>query len=296
MRRRISSLLLSWLIVGSLGSATAQPASPPTLVVVVVVDQMRADYVERFHHQWTSGLRRLVDKGAWFRQAAYPYFQTNTCVGHATIATGSLPETHGIIGNNWYDRTEGRLRACADDVPTLGDELYAQGATEARVVSLSMKPRVAVMLAGYRANAVVWQQDRTWVTSTAYSDATIPFVARFLEANPIERDHGAVWARTLPNEAYLFESNTPTSRPLEGWTGRSHIPSSAGAVRPTCCSGSSGRRVRFRTTTSAGWRPRRSTRYSLASVGRRIISRSASRPSIGPDTISVRAATRYRML
>lgn len=241
MRRRISSLLLSWLIVGSLGSASAQPASPPTLVVVVVVDQMRADYVERFQHQWTSGLRRLVDKGAWFRQAAYPYFQTNTCVGHATIATGSLPETHGIIGNNWYDRTEGRLRACSDDaewsllsygapveaaqgpgsllVPTLGDELYAQGATEARVVSLSMKPRVAIMLAGHRANAVVWQQDRTWVTSTAYADATIPFVARFLEANPIERDHGAVWARTLPNEAYLFESNTPTSRPLEGWTG-----------------------------------------------------------------------------
>ena len=77
MTRRISCLFLSWLIVGSLGSATAQPASPPTLIVIVVVDQMRADYVERFQHQWTSALRRLVDKGAWFRQAAYPSVEKN---------------------------------------------------------------------------------------------------------------------------------------------------------------------------------------------------------------------------
>ncbi|SVE44013.1 uncharacterized protein METZ01_LOCUS496867, partial [marine metagenome] len=117
----------------------------PKLVVLLVVDQMRADYLDRFQHHWTSGLKRLIDEGAWFRQAAYPYFQTNTCVGHATIATGSLPETHGIIGNNWYDRAAGRLRACADNsdsplisyddpveatlgpdnlmVPTLSDEL-----------------------------------------------------------------------------------------------------------------------------------------------------------------------------
>ncbi|MDP6610329.1 MAG: alkaline phosphatase family protein, partial [Vicinamibacterales bacterium] len=99
------------LTAGSLAAQTERPK----LVVLIVVDQMRADYIGRFQHQWTSGLKRLVDDGAWFRQAAYPYFQTNTCAGHATISTGSLPESHGLIGNNWYDRSEGRLRACADD-------------------------------------------------------------------------------------------------------------------------------------------------------------------------------------
>ena len=58
---------------------------------MIVVDQMRADYVDKFRGQWSGGLKRLVDEGAWFRAAAYPYASTETCVGHATISTGAFP-------------------------------------------------------------------------------------------------------------------------------------------------------------------------------------------------------------
>src|SRR5580704_1678454 len=72
--------------------ADLQP-SRPKLVVLIVVDQMRADYVDKFRGQWTGGLKRLVDEGAWFRVAAYPYAATETCPGHATISTGGFPRS-----------------------------------------------------------------------------------------------------------------------------------------------------------------------------------------------------------
>ena len=65
--------------------------TPPKLAVIIVVDQMRADYVDRFNGEWTGGLKRIVTQGAWFQQAAYPYLTTVTCAGHATISTGSFP-------------------------------------------------------------------------------------------------------------------------------------------------------------------------------------------------------------
>ena len=86
----------------------AAPATPPKLAVILVVDQMRADYVDRFQGEWTGGLKRMVTQGAWFQQAAYPYLTTVTCAGHATIATGSFPHRHGIFQNAWWDRESGR--------------------------------------------------------------------------------------------------------------------------------------------------------------------------------------------
>src|SRR5260370_7430528 len=84
-------------------SKTSQAPAKPKLVVLLVVDQMRGDYVDKFLSQWTGGLKRLVDEGAWFRDAAYPYAATETCVGHATISTGAFPSTHGMVTNAWRD-------------------------------------------------------------------------------------------------------------------------------------------------------------------------------------------------
>src|SRR6202790_2096708 len=72
----------------------AQAPARPKLVVLLVVDQMRGDYVDKFLGQWTGGLKRLVEEGAWFRNGAYPYAALETCVGHATISTGAFPATH----------------------------------------------------------------------------------------------------------------------------------------------------------------------------------------------------------
>ena len=71
------------------------PTRPPRLIVFLVVDQMRADYVSMYGHQWTKGLRRLLDTGAYFPMAAYPQSYTVTCAGHATIGTGTYPATTG---------------------------------------------------------------------------------------------------------------------------------------------------------------------------------------------------------
>jgi len=83
------------------GAPKAAPGAAPKLAVIIVVDQMRADYVDRFNGEWTGGLKRMVTQGAWFQQAAYPYLTTVTCAGHATIS--SSPEMGAISG--WVGRS-----------------------------------------------------------------------------------------------------------------------------------------------------------------------------------------------
>src|SRR3977135_1690976 len=110
-------------VVVPLASAQSKPtvAKPPKmpprpkLIVLLVVDQMRADYVEKFRGQWTGGLKRLVEQGAWFRDAAYPDTATETCVVHATISAGALPATHGMISNEWFDRELEKAVTCTED-------------------------------------------------------------------------------------------------------------------------------------------------------------------------------------
>ena len=104
------------LVSGPAGDA-AQPAATasPKLLVIVVVDQMRFDYLDRYARFWEHGLKRLRDEGAVFEQAFYPYLNTVTCAGHATIGTGTFPATHGIIMNEWWQRDEQRRVPCTDD-------------------------------------------------------------------------------------------------------------------------------------------------------------------------------------
>lgn len=225
--------------------AVASPAGPPRarprLVVLMVIDQMRADYVDRYGHQWTAGLKRLHEHGASFRLAAYPYLNTVTCAGHATIGTGALPRSHGITLNEWFDRSTGKLQPCTDDatvsvisygkpvtgghsawalrLPTLADEMRAQLPIRPRVVSISLKPRSAIMPVGQRADAVVWFDDEgEWATSSAYAGAPVPFVQRVVAANPLEQQFEMVWTRALDASAYLFEDAAAAERPPAGWT------------------------------------------------------------------------------
>src|SRR5713226_9926624 len=125
LKKKMMSGLLALLALGLTAGAQAQtqkpasvakaPAQPkesgakPKLVVMLVVDQMRGDYVDKFLGQWTGGLKRLVDEGAWFWDAAYPYAATETCVGHSTISTGAFPSTHGMVANAWWDRNEQKM-------------------------------------------------------------------------------------------------------------------------------------------------------------------------------------------
>ena len=219
-----------------------QPAdqTQPTLVVVLVVDQMRADYVETYGHQWTAGLKRLFEDGARFKNAAYPYRATVTCAGHATISTGRFPSSHGMIQNTWWDRSSAQRRTCTTDdsatpisyggaarerhspftlrQPTIGDVLRQQSGGKATVVSMSLKPRSAITLAGQQGASVVWFDDTyTWATSTAFTDAPVAAVSEYVDDHPVEADASRIWTRMLPIDSYLHEDAGTGERPTRGW-------------------------------------------------------------------------------
>ena len=236
-RWRATSLLLAGMAI----TPVHVSAEPPRLVVVLVIDQMRSDYIDRYQHQWNAGLKRLLVEGAWFRRAAYPYMGTVTCPGHATISTGTLPAQHGMILNSWWDRAQAALVRCTDDAEhanvsygqpvdgrtsagrlaaaTLADEIRAQLPGPNRVVALSLKARSAVMLAGQAADVALWFDDRgSWVTSKAYTDQPVPFVQAFIDANPVAAEADLTWTRALPVTEYLFEDDVPSERPIAGWS------------------------------------------------------------------------------
>src|SRR6266851_4277716 len=193
---------------------TSQAPAKPKLVVLLVVDQMRADYVDKFLGQWTGGLKRLVDEGAWFRDAAYPYAATETCVGHATISTGAFPSTHGMVANAWWDRETQKMVTCTADPnaknvgyagvstqggdsawrmerPAFAEELKFQTNGATRVVTFSLKARAAITMAGHKADAVTWADGGGWVTSSVYG--TMPFVEAYVKEHPVKQDYGKTW-------------------------------------------------------------------------------------------------------
>ncbi|MGH9158767.1 MAG: alkaline phosphatase family protein [Vicinamibacteraceae bacterium] len=203
----------------------------------------------------TKGLSLLLDKGAWFSEAAYPYARTVTCAGHATIATGTLPWKHGIINNAWWDREAGKESSCTADpsapavaytahaaasgesarrllMPTLADELRAQSGHPAKVVTLSMKARSAIMLAGKRADLVAWHQGADgWMSSSAHgARGRSPFLERYLAEHPVDRELGQVWDRALPSSAYLYEDEGVGEAPPHG--GSTTFPHSLKADTP----------------------------------------------------------------
>ncbi|MDP1571323.1 MAG: alkaline phosphatase family protein [Vicinamibacterales bacterium] len=220
--------------------APAAPA-PPALVVILTVDQLKADYLSRFDGQWRHGMRRLLEHGAVFADTRFPYLNTVTCAGHATIATGSVPATHGVILNAWYRRTLGRQASCTHDetvttvpydgapegerhsaamlqVPTIGDRLRDR-TPGSRVVTLSLKPRSAIMLGGHQPTAVTWfGSGRGWATSSAFADAPVPEVAAWVAAHPVDRFRTETWERSLGPGDYAMPDDGAGERALPGWT------------------------------------------------------------------------------
>jgi len=247
--KRFAGLSLAAMMLGLSAAAGAQTpprpvpkaansAARPKLVVVIVVDQMRADYIEKFRGQWTGGLKRLVEHGAWFREAAYPYAATETCVGHATISTGALPAMSGMVANAWWDRESQTMVTCTADpkaknsgyagtaakggdsawrlrVPAFADELRFQAGSATRVVTFSLKARASIMLGGHKADAATWLEGDGWVTSNVYG--TLPFIEAYAKAHPVKEDYGKTWTLSLPRSAYLYDEKAVGAVAPGGW-------------------------------------------------------------------------------
>jgi len=248
--QRTALVVAAIVLAASLSFAQAQKrstpkkapaATRPKLVVMIVVDQMRGDYVDRFRGQWQGGLKRLVEQGAWFRAAAYPYATTETCVGHATISTGAFPASHGMVANAWWDRNSQKLLPCTSDpnvknsayaggttkggdsawrmnIPAFAEELKFQTGGATRVVTFSLKARAAITLAGHKADAATWFDAGTgaWVTSAPY--AIMPFVDDFVSKHPVTGDYGKTWSLSLPQDHYLYDENATGAGTVEGWS------------------------------------------------------------------------------
>jgi len=222
----------------STAARAAQPAGGPKLIVVLVADQMRADYLERYASKLTGGLHRLMQNGAWFQRAAYPYLNTITCAGHSTIGTGTFPYQHGMILNTWFDRKTGKTTECTDDEkekeinyngltgpgdsgrriqrPSLADFVRRQ---RGHVVTLSLKARSAIGLAGHGGDVVLWFDTRGgWTTSTAFTKTPTPFVQQFIAENKVESAYGHAWERLYDASAYQGKDDDPAERAPTGWT------------------------------------------------------------------------------
>jgi predicted AlkP superfamily pyrophosphatase or phosphodiesterase len=232
-------VLLTLLLTAPFSAQTPQPAArrAPKLIVLLSIDQMRGDYIDKFQHQWSKGLKRLITEGAWFRQADYPYYNTVTCAGHASISTGTVPAIHGMVLNQWWERNNSRLVSCTDDesqklitygIPvkgvghsarqlvstTLADELRLQVAPPPRVVGISLKARSAITLAGHKPDAVIWldEADGEWVTSTAFTSAPTGFFADYIAAHPLRGEMGRRWDRSLPLARYVGDYSAQDRR------------------------------------------------------------------------------------
>jgi len=241
---RLRSYVCIGLLPLTLSPLTCRQASAdegPSLMVVLVVDQMRRDYVDRFQDSWTGGLRRMLDTGAIYVNAEYPYLATVTCAGHATVGTGAYPSVHGIVLNAWWDRRLGQTAGCAVDpdtplvgygapveggvsarrleIPTFAEELRSQ-VEGARSVALSLKDRSALMLVGREADVVTWFDGRTgtWATSSAYAQQPLPFLADFIERHPVEQALSDVWTRRLDPSRYQGADDAAGEDPPRGWT------------------------------------------------------------------------------
>ena len=235
MLRRALTLPLALIL---LSSWSCGPSGPPStkLVLLIVVDQMRADFLTRFDDLYEGGFKRLMEDGAVFPDAAYRHAVTVTAAGHATVGTGQHPSHHGLVGNTWWDYTAGKDRNCvADDsvesvggpgtkaspstllADTIGDKLK-QANPESKVVGVSWKDRSAILPAGREADAAFWfsADCGCFVTSTFYEETAPSWLERFNAGKPADRWAGKAWERLLDDEQIYIDRAREDAYPTEG--------------------------------------------------------------------------------
>ena len=227
------------LALAALASPKLLPPSAPKLVLLVSIDQGRADYVDRFSDQYLppkqgktlGGFRWLDATGVRFTDAHHHHLPTATGPGHSVLMTGSVPALNGIVGNDWWDRAKGKPRYVTDDdtvqtvgggtsgpmsarplkVTTVGDELKMATNGRSRVVGLSFKDRAAILMAGHAADEVVWADYTTGglVSSTYYGNALPAWAEDVNRSRAIDAYLGKAWAPSLPVSAYANARNAP---------------------------------------------------------------------------------------
>lgn len=232
---RLSKSINLLLIVFLLGlAANAQQKEKPKLVVGIVVDQMRYDYISKFWNNYTEGgFKRLVNKGFNCRNTHFNYAPTYTGPGHASIYTGTTPRYHGIIANYWYDKYSKSGVYCAGDAEvkplgtnantgkmspnnmfatTITDELRLSTNMNSKVIGISLKDRGAILPAGHSANGAYWLEttDSTvnWISSGHYNNTLPTWVTSFNASESVVKYYDEVWNPLFARTKYLNQNSS----------------------------------------------------------------------------------------
>lgn len=227
------------------GPGAARTNKKPKLVLAIIVDQFRYDYLERFGDLFgNGGFRRLMNEGALFTNANYDYVPTFTACGHASIFSGSVPAMNGIVGNVWFDRGTGKVRVMvADDSAhtvtdsglsprsgaasprtligtTIGDQMRLSNNFHSKVIAASLKDRSAVLPGGQRPNGAYWfsEADGEFVSSDYYFKELPAWVKKFDSTKRADKYFGMKWERSLSPQAYqrAQAENLPLQRSALG--------------------------------------------------------------------------------
>ncbi|MGZ4059993.1 MAG: alkaline phosphatase PafA [Bacteroidia bacterium] len=231
MKKIISISLLSIFVI-SIHAQTPKPQtkstspSKPKLVVGIVIDQMRYDYIYRYWNKFgNDGFKKLVNEGFFCRNTNYNYVPTYTGPGHTSIYTGTTPAVHGIIANDWYDKTTGKSMYCVQDdnvnpvgttaaegkrspvnllTTTITDELRISSNMKSKVIGIALKDRSAILPAGHAANAAYWYDGSIggFITSTYYMKELPVWVQDFNKKELAKKYLSQPWNTLLPIEQY----------------------------------------------------------------------------------------------
>lgn len=209
---------------------TTPPANAvkrPRLVVGIVIDQMRWDYLYKYYPLYAAngGFKRFLNNGFSCENTLIPYTPTVTAAGHTCIYTGSVPAIHGIVGNDWYDKLKGKNVYCTEDdtakgvgtntdagnmspanmlTTTVTDELRIASNFKSKVIGIAIKDRGAILPAGHAANAAYWYDYATgnFITSTYYMSTLPQWVTNFNQRKVVDSLYKLNWNLSLPKETY----------------------------------------------------------------------------------------------
>lgn len=232
----MKTIFSSLFILLLLGANAQSNNEPPKLVVGIVVDQMRQNYIEKYWNKYGSGgFKRLVNEGYNCRNTHYNYIPTYTGPGHASIYTGTTPATHGIIANSWYDKRSGEKIYCVDDTltqlvgtkgisksprrlltTTIGDELRLSNNRRSKVISISLKDRGSVLPGGHLANAAYWLDSKSgmWVSSTQYLNELPEWLEKFNKEERTKKYLSKPWKTIL--DISLYQESEADNNHYEG--------------------------------------------------------------------------------
>jgi len=232
MRNLFLTLLCAFTL-----TASAQ-TSKPKLVVGITVDQMRWDYLYRYHDRYVAGgFNRLLNDGFSCENTFIPYTPTYTAAGHASIYTGSVPSLNGIVGNNWYDRSLRRSVYCTEDTTvqtvgsssnagkqsprnlwsnTISDEMRLSTNFRSKTIAIALKDRGSILPGGHSANGAYWFDAASggFITSTFYMNALPTWVNDFNAKKRPDALLAQGWKTLYPINTYL--QSTADAKEFEG--------------------------------------------------------------------------------